>query len=690
MEQHVKDYIRNLNVVDQDLDIDFNDQLFAYDYNEVQELIFDPDFNNYVFIVGESSLRKEDMLSRVCQDLYDRGIEKSSILFLDYDLPILHGEDVSGLIDEMYRSRPEERVYVIINEIQMINNWYSFVKDLRINYPRIQVLCSSSVAPSIYETMYDQDLDYCKVVVLSKKNESNTKNVTQGFGVYREFKYNIKDGIVEIKGLTKEGKIRSEHTIPSEINGFPVKIIASGAFHHRKEMLAITIPDGIERIGDYAFTHCSGLMKIVLPNTLTYIGDHSFLGAKNLKEILGGNNVAHIGNSAFYGTKWFANQSSDFAILGKTLYRYIGTSKNPIVPISVKFLSSYCFANRDIVSVTLPSEVMIEEGVFYNCRELRSIQGSLENKIPAFCFFGCSMLETIDCIPHEIGKFGLYGCRRMQSLNVEKASLGDSSLAKCTNLRSVSGSITMVGKGSFFECTQLRKIDIGSANKLDCFSFYRSGLDSIDLPVCDHLGDYAFGQCEGLKEFSICPSSTIGIGVLFGCDNLLKMKVSGRYKVSYYFRYIPIKLSELSVYGDIIDDFNRNCTSLKCLHAFDVKVFGRWSFYNNTRLEKIVLFRVTNIGEWSFACCDSLKEIDLPETVFHIGLNGFRNCHNLSRIILRSNSVVTFGANALYSTGNKILIVPEKLKNDYSEDTMWSEYVDHLESIETLITSIEE
>jgi hypothetical protein len=690
MEQHVKDYIRNLSVIDQDLDIDFKDQLFAYDYNEIQELLFDPDSNNYVFIAGESSLHKEDMLSRVCQDLYDRGIEKSSILYLDYDLPILHGEDVSGLIDDMYHSRPEERVYIVINEIQMINNWYSFVENLRIKYPRIQLLCSSSVAPLIYETMYDQDLNYCKVVVLSKKNESNTKNVTEGFGVYQEYKYNIKNGIVEIKGLTKEGKMQFEHTIPSEINGFPVKVIASGAFHHRKEMLTITIPDGIEMIGDYAFTHCSGLKKIVLPNTLTYIGDHSFLGAENLEEILGCNNVAHIGNSAFYGTKWFANQSSDFAILGKTLYRYIGVSKNPIVPISVKFLSSYCFANRDIVSVTLPSKVKVEDGVFYNCRELRSIQGSLENRIPAFCFFGCGMLESINCTPHEIGKFGLYGCRKLQSLNVEKALLGNSSMAKCANLKSVSGSIVRIGKGSFFECAQLRNIDIGSAKILDCFSFYRCSLDSIDLPVCDHLGDYAFGQCEGLKEFSISPSSIIGIGILFGCDNVFKMNVSGRYKVSYYFRYVPKHLSELSVHGDIVDDFNRNCASLKFLNISDVNVFGRWSFYNNTGLENIVFFKVTNIGDWSFACCESLKEVDLPKTVENIGMNGFRYCINLSRIILRSDEIVKFGANALYSTGEKVLVVPEKIRNRYSEDTMWLEYADHLESIETCITSLEE
>ena len=32
------DYIKKLNILDENLDIDFSDLSFAYDYNEVQEL----------------------------------------------------------------------------------------------------------------------------------------------------------------------------------------------------------------------------------------------------------------------------------------------------------------------------------------------------------------------------------------------------------------------------------------------------------------------------------------------------------------------------------------------------------------------------------------------------------------------------------------------------------------------------
>jgi len=681
MEQHVKDHVRNLKFDHQYLDVDHNDQSLAYDYNEVQELLFEPASNDSVFIVGETCSRKEEMLERICQDLCDRGIEKSSILFLDHDLPILHGEDISCLIDEWDSGRPEERLYLVINEVQLIDDWPSLVKSVRMKHPRVQMICSASVAPSIYETLHDQELDHCKVVVLSRKNESNTKNATQGFGVHHEFKFNVKDGMVEIKGLTPEGKGLSTHEIPSEINGFPVKVIASGAFHHRKEMMSITIPECIVKIGDYAFTNCSGLSRIVLPRTLTYIGDHSFLGAENLEEIIGGSNINHIGNSAFYGTKWYADHSSDLIVLGKTLHRYLGTSKDIVIPDSIRYISSCCFANSDIESVSLPSKIKIEEGTFYNCRKLRHVHGLSASRIPAFCFFRCEMLEKIDRPIREIGKFGLYGCKKLRSLDVDNARLESGSVAKCSGLKVVTGKIIKAGKGSFFECSELRNIDLRSAISIGGFSFYKSGVESVDMQKCHDLGDYAFGQCTGLKEFSIRPSSVIGIGALFGSDNVSKMTISGRYKVSYYFRSVPRNLSELIVQGNIVDDFNRNCTSLKRLSISNAKIFGRWSFYGNTGLEAVAIFKVKSIGDWAFARCDNIREMDLPDTVIHIGMNAFRYCHVLSRMILRSNTVVTLGVNALYATRKVTLTVPAELVEKYSKDAMWSEYASNIISI---------
>lgn len=59
MEQKFIDYFRQLDILDEGLNTDFSDLAFAYDYNEVQELYFDETKNNFVFLAGESGLRKK-------------------------------------------------------------------------------------------------------------------------------------------------------------------------------------------------------------------------------------------------------------------------------------------------------------------------------------------------------------------------------------------------------------------------------------------------------------------------------------------------------------------------------------------------------------------------------------------------------------------------------------------------------
>ena len=176
MEQKFIDYFRQLDILDEGLNTDFSDLAFAYDYNEVQELYFDETKNNFVFLAGESGLRKKDMLARICKDLLMRGVEKEDILYLNYELPILHNENIISLIADFYNARKEsENAYLIINEIQECGDWFDLTIELRNNYPKIKLLCSSSTPPYIFEKIYDEGCEFCKIVVLSKKNASNIK-----------------------------------------------------------------------------------------------------------------------------------------------------------------------------------------------------------------------------------------------------------------------------------------------------------------------------------------------------------------------------------------------------------------------------------------------------------------------------------------------------------------------------------
>lgn len=62
---------------------------------------------------------------------------------------------------------------------------------------------------------------------------------------------------------------------------------------------SITVPDGVECIGDYAFAECSDLQQIVLPMSLSGIGDGAFYGNLSLESVELPENVESVGCSAF-------------------------------------------------------------------------------------------------------------------------------------------------------------------------------------------------------------------------------------------------------------------------------------------------------------------------------------------------------------------------------------------------------
>ncbi len=669
MLQKIADYIRERSILTETLDDDFSDPAFAYDYNEVQECFFDGQDNDYVFIVGETGLRKKEMLSRICRDLHLRGVSKQDILYLDYELPVLHGEEIAPLLHTFYRDRAQsEEIYLIINEVQEAGDWFALLRSIKERFPKLKVLCSSSTPPYIFEKVYEEGAEYCRIIVLSQKNASNIKYQTQAFGVYRQFKYNRKGDIIEIKGLTKEGKRMARHVVPSMIDGVPVKVIASGAFHDRAEMVSIELPEGIEMIGDYAFSKCCNLAEINLPRSLQYIGEHTFFGAKSLRTIAGGEGVLHVGNSALYDTLWLKEQR-EWAIIGKTLYQYLGKARCAEVPRGVRAISSYAFAGTAIEEVWARDEILLGEGVFANCKQLKRVKIPLREITP-FLFYGCERLEQ-DIRVAYVGKFGLYGCTSLKAVCAQ--GLGECALAGCDALvfAEIGG---VIARGALYACERLTIFDFSRVKAIGAFAFAKTGVR--ELAFCGQgIGDFAFFGADKLTNVTIAPHSEVGYAILYRCDHICEMDISGKKKMRYYFAGEDSTIKALTVRNCICDDFARNHSTLEALTLVDIKTFGRWCFYNNSSLRKITMTNVTQIGDWAFAYCDGIESIECDRHTEFIGMNAFRYCHNLSRVVIYSNRVVSFGANAFYSTAaDKCFFVPSNFVKAYCAMPIWKEY----------------
>ena len=125
----------------------------------------------------------------------------------------------------------------------------------------------------------------------------------------------------------------------------------------RSSMTAVTVPEGVKRIGYGAFYHCDSLAEVTLPDT-----------------------VENVEPKAFAKTAWVESflqddTADDFLISGGVLVAYRGDSAEVTVPDGVRVIAAEAFARHsEIEQVTLPDSIrVIGEAAFENCTGIRKV-----------------------------------------------------------------------------------------------------------------------------------------------------------------------------------------------------------------------------------------------------------------------------------------------------------------------------
>ena len=251
----------------------------------------------------------------------------------------------------------------------------------------------------------------------------------------------------------------------TDADGTPYTITALGveAFWGCGSYLtAITLPDGLESIGDKAFYSCSSLTAIDIPSSVTSIGEEAFRSCTSLKDVT--------------------------------------------LPDGLESIGSYAF--RDCTSLTaieIPSSITsIGTSAFNGCTSLEAVT-LLEGlqSIGVAAFRNCSALTSID-IPASvtsIGKSTFDGCTSLAAATLPEGlqSIGEYAFQHCSALTSIKipGTVKTVGMCSFQDC---------------------SGLASLELAEgVQKLGSSAFQNCSALTQVTLPASLTeVGIRVFDG------------------------------------------------------------------------------------------------------------------------------------------------------------------------------
>ena len=198
-----------------------------------------------------------------------------------------------------------------------------------------------------------------------------------------------------------------------------------------KDIIEITIPNGVTSIGDHAFYGCTSLTSITIPNSVTSIGNGAFL-ACSLTSVTIPKSVTSIGELAFYGCSaldsvvWNAKNYTNFSKKEKAPFydsrsqiksftfgeavehipAYLCTGMNMLtsitIPNSVTYIGNETFRDcSSLSSITIPNSVTsIGKGTFEGCAQLEKLTlGSAVKNVAANAFAGCNRLYHIYCYP---------------------------------------------------------------------------------------------------------------------------------------------------------------------------------------------------------------------------------------------------------------------------------------------------
>lgn len=236
---------------------------------------------------------------------------------------------------------------------------------------------------------------------------------------HKEFVYEIatKENIrgVRILGLNKSVQNLS---IPSSIEGVPVRFIGRGAFESNSSLQTIEIPDSVTFIGARAFATCSSLEIVCLPVDLEVIQASTFENDAKLKQVILPYGLKRIASSAFQGCSNL-----------EVLFHYMKRG------ISAKMTVDYSLKEDN-----LPSGLeYIGPHAFEGCASLREVYLPIAVKtIPSCAYKDCVSLERV--LLHNavrtVDECAFEGCDALRSVRMPASitSIGSNAFSKNTTL----------------------------------------------------------------------------------------------------------------------------------------------------------------------------------------------------------------------------------------------------------------
>ncbi len=227
----------------------------------------------------------------------------------------------------------------------------------------------------------------------------------------------------------------------------------------KRRMDSVTLPDGLETIGDYAFSCCTYLKSIDIPDSVTSVGKAAFEDCQQLSEIKLSKNVARIEAYTFSGCVYLEEYT---------------------VPEGIEYVGAKAFSECNFLE-----KLVIGKDVAYfdisaldECTALAELSVDPENR-----FYFAEDLCLYSADKTELFYYHTYKTESEFTVPESVETVGDRAFAGNTSLKEVvcSGSLVSLGKYCFEGCTSLEYITLPASLSSVGTGAFSSGVSLMEI-----------------------------------------------------------------------------------------------------------------------------------------------------------------------------------------------------------------
>ncbi|MDO5665420.1 MAG: leucine-rich repeat protein, partial [Bacteroidia bacterium] len=409
--------------------------------------------------------------------------------------------------------------------------------------------------------------------------------------------------------------------------------VGSFAFESTRALAEITLPEGITTLGDFVFRG-SGITSATLPNSITTIGIGGFQDCSSLTSANIPNQLAAIPVFTFYRTKLTSIIiPNSVKSIGERAFSNIWALQEITFPNSIEYIGNFSFASTNIKTISIPQSVKTIGGAAFDTHSLTGITVDPNNTVYSSDAEGVLFNKN----KTELVQYPRAKTATEYTIPSTVTTILYSAMANVTSLITITipNSVKEIHRGAFASCINLTTVTIpGSVTGIANNAFFNCPkLTTSHIPASvTGLGGGAFAGTETVA-FTVDPANPNYMaenGVIYTKDKKTIVQYPAKKTGSSFEIPIGVERIEENCFG-----YCYNLTNINIPNS--VTHIGSSAFSYSGITSIVIPNSVTGEnmnGQFIFADSKSLTSVTLSDNITGLGPEVFRNCISLTSIKL--------------------------------------------------------